>query len=93
MTVTASVPNPPAPRLVPSSHSAVNLSSFTTPFPKPGVLPDITFGIGNAAYNLAQGGIEALLPPLVQALSAFGGFTGLNLTNLGVFPVNESSVF
>ncbi|OKH85523.1 hypothetical protein EB75_19310 [Mycobacterium sp. ST-F2] len=82
MTVTASVPNPPAPKLVPASHSAVNLSAFSTPFPKPGVLPDITFGVGNAAYNLAQGGIEALLPPLVQALSAAGGLTGLNLTNL-----------
>lgn len=82
MTVTASVPNAPAPRVVPSSHSAVNLSAFTTPFPKPGVLPDITFGVGNAAYNLAQGGIEALLPPLVQALSAAGGLSGLNLTNL-----------
>ncbi|BBZ56504.1 ATPase AAA [Mycolicibacterium phocaicum] len=68
--------------MVPSSHSAVNLSAFTTPFPKPGVLPDITFGVGNAAYNLAQGGVEALLPPLVQALSAAGGLSGLNLTNL-----------
>ncbi|MCT7368327.1 hypothetical protein [Mycolicibacterium llatzerense] len=82
MTVTASVPNPPAPRVVPSSHSAVNLSAFTTPFPKPGVLPDITFGVGNAAYNLAQSGVEALLPPLVQALSGIGGLSGLNLTNL-----------
>ncbi|OBJ46039.1 hypothetical protein A5630_12555 [Mycolicibacterium mucogenicum] len=82
MTVTASVPNAPAPRVVPSSHSAVNLSAFTTPFPKPGVLPDITFGVGNAAYNLAQGGVEALLPPLVQALSGIGGLSGLNLTNL-----------
>lgn len=82
MTVTASVPNPPAPKVVPSSHSAVHLSAFTTPFPEPGVLPDITFGVGNAAYNLAQGGIEALLPPLVQALSAAGGLSGLNLTNL-----------
>jgi len=82
MTVTASVPNAPTPRVVPSSHSAVNLSAFTTPFPKPGVLPDITFGVGNAAYNLAQGGVEALLPPLVQALSAAGGLSGLNLTNL-----------
>ncbi|WP_212807903.1 MULTISPECIES: hypothetical protein [unclassified Mycolicibacterium] len=82
MTVTASVPNAPAPRVVPASHSAVNLSAFTTPFPKPGVLPDITFGVGNAAYNLAQGGVEALLPPLVQALSAAGGLSGLNLSNL-----------
>ncbi|MCX8564634.1 hypothetical protein OS122_27500 [Mycolicibacterium mucogenicum] len=82
MTVTASVPNAPTPRVVPSSHSAVNLSAFTTPFPKPGVLPDITFGVGNAAYNLAQGGVEALLPPLVQALSGIGGLSGLNLTNL-----------
>lgn len=82
MTVTASVPNAPAPRVVPSSHAAVNLSAFTTPFPKPGVLPDITFGVGNAAYNLAQGGVEALLPPLVQALSGIGGLSGLNLTNL-----------
>lgn len=82
MTVTASVPNPPAPRVVPSSHSAVNLSAFTTPFPKPGVLPDITFGVGNAAYNLAQSGVDALLPPLVQALSGIGGLSGLNLTNL-----------
>ena len=82
MTVTASVPNPPAPRLVPASHSAVNLSSFTTPFPKPGVWPDITGGLGNAAYNLAQNGIDALAPAIVQALSAAGGFSGLNLTNL-----------
>ncbi|MBN9634881.1 MAG: hypothetical protein J0H22_06580, partial [Actinobacteria bacterium] len=84
MTVTASVPNAPAPRpvVVPSSHPAVNLSAFTTPFPKPGVWPDITGGLGNAVYNQVQNGIDALAPAIVQALSGLGGLSGLNLTNL-----------
>lgn len=84
MTVTASVPNAPAPRpvVVPSSHSAVNLSAFTTPFPKPGVWPDITGGLGNAVYSQVQNGIDALAPAIVQALSGVGGLSGLNLTNL-----------
>ncbi|MUL47471.1 hypothetical protein FZI85_13020 [Mycobacterium sp. CBMA293] len=82
MTVTASVPNPPAPRVVPVASSAVNLSSFTTPFPKPGVWPDITGGLGNAAYNAFQNGVDTLVPPFIQALSAAGGFSGLNLTSL-----------
>ncbi len=84
VTVTASVPNGPAPRpvVVPSSHSAVNLSAFTTPFPKPGVWPDITGGLGNAVYNQVQNGIDALAPAIVQALSGLGGLSGLNLTNL-----------
>lgn len=84
MTVTASVPNPPAPKpvVVPSSLSPVNLSAFTTPFPKPGVWPDITGGLGNALYNQAQNSIDALAPAIVQALSGIGGLSGLNLTNL-----------
>lgn len=86
MTIASTPPTPPAlnPFLPPRSMSNVNLSSYTSLLPPPGVWPDLTFGIGTSVYNFGQTVINAVAPPIVNAihLGGISGLTGANLLGL-----------
>jgi len=87
VTLTAAAPAPPVhpPVLRPVvAHSVDLAASYNTLWPKPGVLPDITAGLGNAVYNTGQNIIDTVLPAIVNAvnLEAIGKSTGLNLTGV-----------
>jgi len=73
----------PAPHPV-IAHSVDLAASYNTLWPKPGALPDITGGLGNAVYNAGQNIIDTVLPAIVNAinLEAIGKSTGLNLTGV-----------
>ncbi|MGB8406687.1 MAG: hypothetical protein WCE30_21760, partial [Mycobacterium sp.] len=86
VTMAAAVPAPvsPKPVLRPVITHSVDLSSYTSLFPGPGVLHDITNGLGTDVYDTGQNIINTVLPAIVNAigLEGIGNRTGLNLTGL-----------
>jgi hypothetical protein len=84
LTVGAAAPQPlptrPELRLV--HDQPVHLAASTSLFPPPGVLSDITGGLGNSAYNAAQDLYAAIANALVNRVSVPALTGGLNI-NIG----------
>jgi hypothetical protein len=84
LTVGAASPSPkpvPAPIV---THKDVDLAAAFRPFTDPGRIPDLTGGLGTAAYNVSQQIADTLLRLLVDHvnLSALASAAGVNLVNL-----------
>ncbi|MCX2713017.1 hypothetical protein [Mycolicibacterium sp. J2] len=84
LTVGAAAPQPLAPRpeLRLVHDQPVGLAASTSLFPPPGVLPDITGGRGNTAYNAAQDLYAAIAKALVDRVS-IPALTGAANINIG----------
>jgi hypothetical protein len=93
LTVGATAPQPlvPRPELRLVHDQPVGLAATTSLFPPPGVLPDITGGRGNTAYNAAQDLYAAIARALVDRVSipALTGGANINIGDiLDKIPLN-----
>ncbi|MEN4474191.1 hypothetical protein [Mycolicibacterium cosmeticum] len=81
LTVGAAAPQPlpPRPELRLVHDQPVHLAASTSLFPPPGVLSDITGGLGNSAYNAAQDLYAAIANALVNRVSVPALTGGLNI--------------
>ncbi|MBP1818468.1 ATPase [Mycobacterium sp. OAE908] len=107
LTVGAAPPPPkPAPEPV-IVHKDVDLAAAFRPFTDPGQIPDLTFGLGTAAYDFSQTAADLLLRAIVDHvnLSALAKAAGLDLPSLlqeiptsllsgvlGAIPINLTGV-
>ncbi|ORV08857.1 hypothetical protein AWB94_11720 [Mycolicibacterium canariasense] len=81
LTVGAAAPQPlqPRPELRLVHDQPLHLAASTSLFPPPGVLSDITGGLGNSAYNAAQDLYAAIANALVNRVSVPALTGGLNI--------------